>query len=106
MRKDYQRTRARVIRAGVETTHLAIPDWFGGQITVPVLTLNLMDATGLERDELLGTQLVLTANLAAVTDTDVDAHAFEVLQPPPAPRRQRGEKTPTTAGASAFLFGD
>jgi hypothetical protein len=108
MGTDYQRTRARVIRAGVETAHLVIPAWCDGQITVPVLTLTLMEATGLERDALPGTGLLVTANLAAVTDTDVDPHGFEVLQPlaDPAPRRQRGEEAPTTAEASAFLFSD
>ncbi|MGI5508850.1 hypothetical protein [Streptomyces sp. CA-106131] len=106
---DYQRTRARVVRAGIETTHLSIPAWCDGQITVPVLTLNLMAATVLAHDDLPGTELVITANLAAVTDTDVDPHAFQVDHPPadPMPRRRRGEastKAPTSAGASAFLF--
>jgi hypothetical protein len=103
---DYQRTPAHVVRAGVETTHLSIPAWCQGQITVPVLTLNLMAATGLAHGDLPGAELVVTANLAAVTDTDVDAHAFEVFQQPvdPVPHRQRGEKTPTTAGAYAFHF--
>jgi hypothetical protein len=75
---DYQRTRARIVRAGNDTTHLSIPAWCHGQITVPVLTLNLMAATGLACHELPGTELIITANLAAVTDTEVDPHAFQV----------------------------
>lgn len=105
---DYQPTRARVVRVGVETTHLSIPAWCNGQITVPVLTLNLMAATGLAFEDLSGADLIITANLAAVTDTDVDPHAFKVFHPLPDPvlHRLRGRKAPSTAGAAAFLFSD
>lgn len=65
-RIDYQRTRARVVRAGTDTAQLSIPDWCRGQITVSVLTLNLMAATGLSRQELADAELIITANLAAV----------------------------------------
>ena len=78
MKIDYQRTRARVVRAGTDTTLLSIPVWCHGHILVPVLTLNLMAATGLALHELPGTDLVITANVAAVSDTEVDPHAFEV----------------------------
>ena len=77
-RIDYQRTRAHVVRVGTETSHLSIPAWCHGQITVPVLTFNLMAATGLRLEDLPGAELVISANLAAVTDTDVDPHAFQV----------------------------
>jgi hypothetical protein len=76
--KDYQRTRARVVRAGNDTAHLSIAAWCHGQITVPVLTQNVMAATGLDRRDLPGADLIVTANLAAVTDAEVDAHAFQI----------------------------
>lgn len=78
MAMDYQNTRARVVRAGPDTTHLSIPAWCHGQITVPVLTQNVMAATGLDRRDLRGAELIVTANLAALTDTEVDAHAFQI----------------------------
>jgi hypothetical protein len=37
-----------------------------------------MAATGLERRDLPGADLIVTANLAAVTDAEVDAHAFQI----------------------------
>lgn len=75
---DYQHTRACVVRAGIDTAHLSIPAWCHGQITISVPTLNVMAATGLELHELRGAELLITANLAAVTDTEVDPHAFQV----------------------------
>jgi hypothetical protein len=77
---NYQRTLARVVRAGNTTAHLSIKAWCQGQITVPVSTLGLVAATGLARHELLGTDLIITANLSAATDTEVDPHAFRVAQ--------------------------
>ncbi|MFF4755216.1 hypothetical protein ACWD5R_43555 [Streptomyces sp. NPDC002514] len=78
---DYQRTYARVVRAGHSTAHLSIPAWCQGQITVGVSTLGLMNATGLTRPELAGTDLIVTANLAAATDTDVDPHGWQLAAP-------------------------
>lgn len=78
---DYQRTRARVLRAGNDTAHLSLPAWCGGQILVPTSTLDLMIATGLTRRELLGTELVVTANLAATTDEEVDPHDWLLAAP-------------------------
>jgi hypothetical protein len=78
---DYQRTRARVVRAGNDTAHLSLPAWYGGQITVSTSTLDLAIATGLTRQELLGAELVVTANLAATTDTDVDPHDWLLTAP-------------------------
>lgn len=86
---DYQRTRARVVRAGNDTAHLSLPAWYGGQITVPTSTLSLMITTGLTRQELLGAELAVTANLAATTDADVDPHDWLLAAPagqPPATR--------------------
>ncbi|MFF7191809.1 hypothetical protein ACFZAR_43210 [Streptomyces sp. NPDC008222] len=111
MATDYQRTPARVVRVGAKTTHLAIPAWCNGQITVSVLTRNVIAVTGLDHDQLPGAELVVSANLAAVTDTDIDVHAFQAAAPsddsePYRRRGQSGEKAPTSAGASAFLFSD
>lgn len=67
-----ERTTAVVHRAGPELSHLVLPGWMHGQITVPIPTDELTAATGLGRDELPGTELTVTANLAAAADTDVD----------------------------------
>lgn len=77
-RTDYQRTRAHVVRAGTDTAYLSIPAWCGGHIAVRVSTMNLMYATGLDYQRLLGAQLLITADLAAADDTAVDPHAFEI----------------------------
>lgn len=69
---DRRRTSAVVVRAGDSTAHLSIPAWMHGQITVRVPTADLIAATSLGRDELPGTELGITANLAAATDNDVD----------------------------------
>ncbi|MFJ2722581.1 hypothetical protein [Streptomyces sp. NPDC087437] len=53
-----------------------------GQITVPIPTAELAAATGLGRDELPGTKLTVTANLAAATDTDVDLHDVQLVRLP------------------------
>lgn len=78
MTTDYQRTRARVVRAGATTAHLSIPAWCGGQILVPVSTLALVAATGRTCLELPGTEVVVTADLAAATEADVNAHVFRL----------------------------
>lgn len=65
-----QRTEAVVHRAGPELSHLVLPGWMHGQITVPILTDELTAATGLGRDGLPGTELTVTANLAAATEAD------------------------------------
>ncbi|MFB6962828.1 hypothetical protein ACFCYB_39125 [Streptomyces sp. NPDC056309] len=77
-RTDYQRIRARVVRAGDDTAHLSIAAWCRGQITVPVPTLGLTAATGLAHHELPGTVLVVTANLAAATYSDIDPHDWQL----------------------------
>jgi hypothetical protein len=43
---DYQRVRARVVRAGPYTAHVAIGAFASGQITIPVPTRTMTDATG------------------------------------------------------------
>ncbi|MEU6010154.1 hypothetical protein [Streptomyces sp. NPDC047453] len=67
-----RRTEAVVHRSGPELSHLVLPGWMHGQITVPIPTDELLSATDLGRDELPWTELTVTANLAAATDTDVD----------------------------------
>ncbi|MEU6011508.1 hypothetical protein [Streptomyces sp. NPDC047453] len=47
-----QRTIAVVHRADSDTSHLVLPDWMNGQITVPIPTATLTAATGLGRDQL------------------------------------------------------
>ncbi|MGI5136648.1 MULTISPECIES: hypothetical protein [unclassified Streptomyces] len=66
-----QRTRALVVRAGPLTSQLSIRAWIHGQITVSVATDEITAATGLSRSELPGTELSVTADLAALSDTDV-----------------------------------
>ncbi|GAA3479632.1 MULTISPECIES: hypothetical protein [Streptomyces] len=74
----YQRTRARVVRAGDVTSYLSIEAWCGGQVAVRVSTLSLISATGLSLDQLPGTELTVHANLTAIADTDVDPGDFRV----------------------------
>jgi hypothetical protein len=86
----YQRTRARMVRAGDVTSYLSIKAWCGGQVAVRVSTVSLILATGLSRDQLPGTELAVHANLIAVADTDVDPGDFRFDVPTrsrPAPRR-------------------
>lgn len=77
----YQRTRARVVRAGDVTSYLSIEAWCGGQVAVRVSTASLILATELSRDQLSGTELTLRANLAATADTDVDPGDFRLELP-------------------------
>jgi hypothetical protein len=81
MTTDYRRTRARVIRAGNDTAHLSIPAWCGGQITIRAATADLVSATGLSREQLPGADLMVTANVAATVDTDVDPDGWQFLAP-------------------------
>ncbi|MEW2252299.1 hypothetical protein ACFW6K_22435 [Streptomyces sp. NPDC058733] len=76
---DYRRVRARVLRAGPDTAHVAIDAFASGQITIPVDTGCLTDATGLPRQQLTGTELTVTANVLARTDTDVAPHNWQLL---------------------------
>lgn len=86
---DSQRVRARVVRVGPHTAHIAIDAFASGQITIPVPTPDLVHATGLTRCELAGAELTVMANVSARTDTDVDPHDWQMLAPagtPPATR--------------------
>ncbi|MEV5086023.1 hypothetical protein AB0K74_47640 [Streptomyces sp. NPDC056159] len=76
---NYQRVRARVVRAGPYTAHVAIPAFVAGQITIPVQTFDLMSATGLSHQQLAGAELTVTANVSAIVDTDVDPHGWQLL---------------------------
>lgn len=55
-----RRTAARVHRAGPEISHLVLPGWMNGQITMPVPTADLTSATGLDCDDLPGTHFAAT----------------------------------------------
>ncbi|MFE9868732.1 hypothetical protein ACFYPZ_39910 [Streptomyces sp. NPDC005506] len=79
----YQRTRARVVRAGDVTSYLSIKAWCGGRVAVRVSTVSLILVTGLSREQLPGTELTVHANLTAVADTDVDPGDFRFDGPAP-----------------------
>jgi hypothetical protein len=79
----YQRTRARVVRAGDVTSYLSIEAWCGGQVAVRVSTASLISATGLSRDQLPGTELTVGANLTATADTGVNPGDFRLNAPAP-----------------------
>lgn len=88
--RSYQRVRACVVRAGPYTSHVTISAFADGQITIPVATWTLMDATGLTRRQLVGAELAVTANVIARADTAVDPHGWQLLAPAdrlPAARR-------------------
>ena len=93
----YQRTRARVVRAGDVTSYLSIEAWCGGQVAVRVSTVSLISATGLSRDQLPGTELTVHANLTAVADTDVDPGDFRLDVPAPDRQPPRTSATAATA---------
>lgn len=76
---DYQRVRARVVRAGPCTAHVAIGAFASGQITIPVPTRTLTDATGLTRQQLADAELTATSSIAARADTDVRPHDWRLL---------------------------
>lgn len=89
---NYQRVRARVVRAGPYTAHTAIDAFASGQITIPVATWALMDATGLTREQLVEAELTVMANVAARADTDVNPHSWQLLTP--------GDRHPATYGSA------
>ncbi|WP_406323503.1 hypothetical protein [Streptomyces sp. NBC_01637] len=78
---NYQQVRAHVIRASPDTAHVAIDSFASGQITVPVPTRTLTDATGLPRQQLTEAELIVTANIAARADTNVRPHDWQLLTP-------------------------
>lgn len=93
----YQRTRARVVRAGDVTSYLSIEEWCGGQVAVRVSTVSLTSASGLSRDQLPGTELTVHANLTAVADTDVDPGDFRFDVPAPDAQPPRTSALAATA---------
>ncbi|MFD8251312.1 hypothetical protein [Streptomyces werraensis] len=77
----YERVRARVVRAGLHTAHVAIDAFAGGQITIPIPTRELTDVTKLTCQQLAGTELTVTANVSATVDTDVHPYDWQLLTP-------------------------
>ncbi|MEU7031497.1 hypothetical protein AB0A60_32975 [Streptomyces sp. NPDC046275] len=75
----YQRVRARVVRAGPYRAHVAVESFASGQITVPVPTLTLLEATGLSRRQLADAVLTVTVNIAALEDTDVCPFDWQLI---------------------------
>ena len=63
-----RRTPARVHRVGPEVSHLVLPRWMHGQITVPIPTTDLQAGIGLTRGELPGTEVTVIADLTATTE--------------------------------------
>ncbi|WP_030978334.1 hypothetical protein [Streptomyces sp. NRRL S-1824] len=93
----YQRTQARVVRAGDVTSYLSIEAWCGGQVAVRVSTVSLTSTSGLSRDQLPGTELTVHANLTAVADTDVDPGDFRFDVPAPDAQPSRTSAIAATA---------
>ncbi len=83
----YERARARVVRAGPHTAHVAVEAFAGGQITIPTPTPELTDVTKLTCHQLAGTGLTVTANVSATVDTDVHPHDWQLLTPTNVPSR-------------------
>lgn len=75
---DYQRVRSRAVRADPCTAHLAIGAFASGQITIPVPTRTLTEATGLTRQQLADAELTAMAYIAARADTDVRPHDWRL----------------------------
>ncbi|MFC8538013.1 hypothetical protein ACFUJY_29435 [Streptomyces sp. NPDC057249] len=71
-------TTAIVVRAGCRTTLVVLPDWYRGQILVPVETWVVMMATGLTRAALPDTQLLVRARLGARTEQQLDLEGWEL----------------------------
>ncbi|MFJ5220779.1 hypothetical protein ACIP98_39685 [Streptomyces sp. NPDC088354] len=75
---EYQLTLARIVRVGQVTTHVTLDGWAQGQITVPVDTSSLMEISGLTQRQLSGARFDVTANTAAVVETDVNPHSWRL----------------------------
>ncbi|MFK4540440.1 hypothetical protein RKD29_000036 [Streptomyces tendae] len=85
MPAKYQRIRVRIVRMGLDTTHVSVPSYADGQILVPVQTFDLMSATGMTRAQLTGADLPATANVTATTDTDLHLHDWQTPAPSDGP---------------------
>ncbi|WP_329020330.1 hypothetical protein [Streptomyces sp. NBC_01601] len=72
------RTRALVVHAGQITAQVVLPAWMHGQVTVTVDTEDLVAVAGLSRQDLTGTEFSVVADLSAITDTDVNPHAWQL----------------------------
>lgn len=57
---------------------VSVPSFAGGQILVPVQTFAVMLATGMTRDQLTGADLTAMADTAAIVETDVHLHDWQV----------------------------
>ncbi|WP_162824198.1 hypothetical protein [Peterkaempfera bronchialis] len=65
-----RRVPARVVRVGVETCFVVLPEWRAA-IAVPVATEVLLTATGLPYGELSGAELTVLARLEALHDREL-----------------------------------
>lgn len=75
----YHFTLARLVHAGPVTAHAVLNEWAHGPLTVPVPTLALTRISGLTQQELAGAVFEVLADIAAITDTDVDPHGWHLL---------------------------
>ncbi|MFD7861457.1 hypothetical protein [Streptomyces sp. NPDC059783] len=74
-------TQATVVRAGRRTTLVALPCWYKGLILVPVETGLVMMITGLERDSLPDTELLVRARLGARSEGELDLGDWQPAGP-------------------------
>ncbi|MEU1623142.1 hypothetical protein ABZ479_38365 [Streptomyces sp. NPDC005722] len=77
--KAYERSRARLVRAGPTTTHVALDAWAHGQIIVRVDTEVMTTVTSLPRNRLAGVVLTAMVNPTATTEREADAHDWALL---------------------------
>lgn len=77
---------ARPIRVGRGTCLVVLPSWRPA-IAVSVPTEQLLSATGLAADQLVGAPLTVLMNPAALHDRELELHGWE---PGPAARTRRG----------------
>jgi len=77
-RRVVERTNCTVLRVGDTVAHLQFPAWIAA-ITVPVMTSELVCATGLSRAQLLGARLSALAWLGARMDCEVGPHGWQVV---------------------------
>ncbi|MFE4654870.1 hypothetical protein [Streptomyces sp. NPDC056707] len=74
-------TRAIVVRAGRQTTFVALPAWYNGQILVPVETGIMMITTGRTREALPGTNLWVRARLNVRSEVDLALQNWAPTEP-------------------------
>lgn len=86
-----------MVRVGCDTTLVALPAWFNGQILAPVETWVIMMATGRTRETLPGTELWVGARLDARTEADLALQDWEPSEqgPPRSPPLPLGNERAT-----------